>query len=214
VSLAGLQLGAYTLARPLGQGGMGSAWLARRSDGRFEGVVAVKLMNLALLSATGQERFQREGTALARLAHPGIARLLDAGVSASGQPYRMIEYVNGQRIDAWAETRARSREDRVGLVLQVRDAVAHAHASLIVHRDIKPSNILVSPGGLMKLLDFGIARLLEGDAAEDRTWTVDPHGARRSRLSRRAADCAGEPSTMPQHRCPSPPGQRWAFLQP
>jgi serine/threonine-protein kinase len=166
LSLAGLTLGAYTLERLLGQGGMGSVWLARRSDGRFEGQAALKLMNLSLLSATGRERFRREGTALARLTHPGIARLLDAGVAASGQPYLVIEYVAGQRIDAWADAHGLSREERVRLVLQVLDAVSHAHANLIIHRDIKPSNILVTADGSVKLLDFGIARLLEDDAAE------------------------------------------------
>jgi hypothetical protein len=139
MGLAGLELGAYTLERPLGQGGMGSVWLARRTDGRFEGRAAVKLMNLALLSPTGQERFRREGTVLARLTHPGIARLLDAGVAPFGQPYLVIEYVDGERIDAFAAERRLSREDRIRLVLQVLEAVGHAHANLIVHRDIKPS---------------------------------------------------------------------------
>ncbi len=169
MSLAGQQIGAYTLERPLGQGGMGSVWLARRTDGRFEGRAAVKLMNLALLSPTGQERFRREGTVLARLTHPGIARLLDAGVAPSGQPYLVIEYVDGERIDAFADARGLSREQRIGLVLQVLDAVGHAHANLIVHRDIKPSNILVTADGTVKLLDFGIAKLLEGEGGEERT---------------------------------------------
>ena len=175
--LAGLELGAYTLERPLGQGGMGSVWLARRTDGRFEGRAAVKLMNLALVSPTGQERFRREGTVLARLAHPGIARLLDAGVAPSGQPYLVIEYVDGERIDAFADARGLSREQRIGLVLQVLDAVGHAHASLIVHRDIKPSNILVTADGVVKLLDFGIAKLLEDEGGEARTALTGDGGA-------------------------------------
>src|SRR6185436_1704144 len=104
LTLAGLKLGHYTLVRPLGHGGMGSVWLARRTDGRFEGHAAVKLMNLALMSETGQERFRREGTALARLTHPAIARLLDAGVAPSGQPYLVLEYVDGQRIDSYVES--------------------------------------------------------------------------------------------------------------
>jgi serine/threonine-protein kinase len=167
VSLAGAELGAYTLERLLGQGGMGSVWLARRTDGRFEGRAAVKLMNLALLSPTGQERFRREGTALARLTHPGIARLLDAGVAPSGQPYLVIEHVDGRRIDEYADAHGLSREARIGLVVQVLDAVAHAHASLVIHRDIKPSNILVTGDGVAKLLDFGIAKLAKGEGTDE-----------------------------------------------
>jgi serine/threonine-protein kinase len=168
MSLAGLELGAYTLIRPLGHGGMGSVWLARRTDGRFEGQSAVKLMNLALMTESGQARFRREGTALARLTHPAIARLLDAGVAPSGQPYLVIEYVDGQRIDIYAEAAGLSRDQRVELVLQVLDAVGHAHANLIVHRDLKPSNILVTADGQVKLLDFGIAKLLQGDGEGER----------------------------------------------
>ena len=168
-SLAGMRLGPWVLEQPLGQGGMGSVWLARRADGRFEGRAAVKLMNLALLSPSGQERFRREGSVLARLTHPGIARLLDAGVAASGQPYLVLEHVDGQRIDDFATAHALDREARIGLVLQVLDAVSHAHANLIVHRDIKPSNILVTADGTVKLLDFGIAKLLEDEGAGERT---------------------------------------------
>jgi hypothetical protein len=167
--LVGLELGGYTLERRLGQGGMGSVWLARRSDGRFEGHAAVKLLNLALLSEAGQARFRREGSVLARLTHPGIARLLDAGVSASGQPYLVLEHVDGERIDAYVAARALSLEERVQLFLQVLAAVGHAHANLIVHRDLKPSNILVTRDGTVKLLDFGIAKLLDTDAGGERT---------------------------------------------
>ncbi|HKH93712.1 MAG TPA: serine/threonine-protein kinase, partial [Gemmatimonadaceae bacterium] len=177
MSLAGLKLGAYTLETPLGSGGMGSVWLARRTDGRFEGHAAVKLMNLALLSATGQERFRREGTMLARLTHPGIARLLDAGVAPSGQPYLVIEHVDGERIDAFASARDLGRDERIRLVLQVLDVVGHAHANLIVHRDIKPSNILVTADGTVKLLDFGIAKLLEEHQDGERTGLTADGGA-------------------------------------
>ena len=162
-TLAGLELGAYTLERALGQGGMGSVWLAHRSDGRFEGNAAVKLLNLALVSPAGQERFRQEGSVLARLTHPGIARLLDAGVSPGGQPYLVLEYVDGKRIDVFADERGLSVEERVRLFLQVLSAVSHAHANLIVHRDLKPSNILVTADGTAKLLDFGLAKLLEQD---------------------------------------------------
>jgi eukaryotic-like serine/threonine-protein kinase len=160
VSLVGLTLGAYTIERPLGHGGMGSVWLARRADGQFEGRAAVKLLNLALFSARGQERFRREGSVLARLTHSGIARLLDAGVSVGGQPYLVLEYVEGQRIDVFVTEHSLSRDARIRLVLQVLAAVSHAHANLVVHRDIKPSNILVTSDGTAKLLDFGIAKLI------------------------------------------------------
>ncbi len=164
--LAGQVFGAYALVRPLGAGGMGSVWLARRNDGRFEGTVAVKLLSPALLGgAAGASRFRREGTILARLKHPHIAQLLDAGVSEAGQPYLVLEYVEGEPIDRWCDERAPDVPSRVRLFLDVLAAVAHAHANLVVHRDLKPSNVMVSKGGQVKLLDFGIAKLLEGDDA-------------------------------------------------
>src|SRR5690606_15714794 len=123
---------------PLGHGGMGTVWLARRTDGRFEGRAAVKILNLALLSPAGQERFRREGSTLAKLTHPGIGRLLDAGVSPSGQPYLVLELVEGTPIDQSVESRRLGPTACVELFLQVLDAVAHAHANLVVHRDIKP----------------------------------------------------------------------------
>ena len=176
-ALAGLEVGPYRLERPLGQGGMGSVWLAHRVDGRFEGQVAVKLLNHSLLTPHGQERFRREGSMLARLTHPGIARLLDAGVRSQGQPYLVLEHVDGERIDAYVQSHALTGNDCVRLLLQVLDAVGHAHASLIVHRDIKPSNILVTRDGVAKLLDFGIAKLLgawgEAEDAGEAALTVD-----------------------------------------
>jgi serine/threonine-protein kinase len=175
-SLAGMQLGGYTLERPLGRGGMGTVWMARRTDGRFDGVVAVKLLHLALLDALGAARFRREGTVLARLSHPNIARLLDAGVNATGQPYLVLEYVDGERIDAYCDAARLPVEGRLRLFLQVLDAVAHAHANLIVHRDLKPSNILVRREGEVKLLDFGIAKLLGEDGAAAET-SITEHGS-------------------------------------
>jgi eukaryotic-like serine/threonine-protein kinase len=176
--LAGQRLGAYTLERPLGQGGMGTVWLARRSDGRYEGTAAVKLLNLALLDPVGGERFRREGSLLSRLSHPNIARLLDAGVSEGGQPYLVLEHVEGERIDRYADARRLSPEARLALFLAVLGAVAHAHANLIVHRDLKPSNILVTPDGTVKLLDFGIAKLLEEGPAGAEPSTITDLGGR------------------------------------
>ena len=165
--LAGLELGPYRLERLLGHGGMGTVWLASRADGRFEGHAAVKILNLALVSAAGRERFRREGSVLARLAHPGIARLLDAGVAGAGQPYLVLEYVDGRPIDDFVRERGLALEERVRLFLRVLAAVGHAHAHLIVHRDLKPSNILVTADGAVKLLDFGIAKLLDDGAGGD-----------------------------------------------
>ncbi|MGE5242971.1 MAG: serine/threonine-protein kinase [Betaproteobacteria bacterium] len=164
-------IGAYTLERPLGMGGMGTVWLARRSDGRFDGQVALKLVNLAVFDAAARERFAREGTLLARLAHPNIAHLFDAGVTASGQPYLVLEYVDGMRIDAYADSHRLGVRARLELFRQVAGAVAHAHANLVVHRDLKPSNILVDAAGCVKLLDFGIAKLLE-DKQREITITI------------------------------------------
>jgi serine/threonine protein kinase/Tfp pilus assembly protein PilF len=172
-ALAGTALGGYTLVRPLGQGGMGTVWLARRSDGRFEGEAAIKLLNLGLVGQAGEERFEREGSILARLAHPHIARLLDAGVSPGGQPYLVLEHVEGEPIDRSCDARRLGVEARLRLFLDVIAAVAHAHANLIVHRDLKPSNVLVRKDGQVKLLDFGIAKLLEGGEGEATALTRD-----------------------------------------
>ena len=163
----GMEVGAWTVDRSLGQGGMASVWLAHRTDGRYEGQAAVKFLNLALLGSTGAERFRREGSVLARLTHPGIARLLDAGVN-NGQPYLILEYVDGCRIDDYVAAGNLGRDDIVRLFLQVLSAVEHAHANLIVHRDLKPSNILVTADGTVKLLDFGIAKLLDSEEAGTR----------------------------------------------
>ena len=160
-SMAGQVLGAYRLVSHLGQGGMGSVWLAERCDGRFEGRAAVKLLNVALIGRAGEERFTREGTILARVRHPRIAHLIDAGVSPAGLPYLVLEYVDGLPIDRYCDDRALGIDARVRLFLDVLEAVAHAHANLIVHRDIKPPNVLVSTDGQVKLLDFGIAKLIE-----------------------------------------------------
>ena len=164
--LAGQMLGAYKLISPIGQGGMGTVWRAERCDGRFERQAAVKFLNLAVSGHGGEERFKREGAILGRLSHPHIAELLDAGVSEAGQPYLVLEHVDGDPIDRYCDERKLDIEARVRLFLDVLGAVAHAHANLIVHRDIKPSNVLVSKDGQVKLLDFGIAKLLEGEGQE------------------------------------------------
>ena len=166
-TLTGTRIGAYTLESPVGSGGMGTVWRARRSDGGFEGVAAVKFVSLARLDRESRERFKREGTALARLSHPNVARLLDAGVSEAGQPYLVLDFVDGVRIDRCADEQQLGVEARLRLFLQTADAVAHAHANLVVHRDLKPSNILVDRSGQVKLLDFGIAKLIAERRDED-----------------------------------------------
>jgi len=166
-SQCGAVLGSYRLVSQIGQGGMGSVWMAERCDGRFEGRAAVKLLNVAVAGRAAEERFRREGSILARVRHPHIAHLVDAGVSPTGHPYLVLEYVEGHSIDRYCDEHALGIEPRLRLFLDVLAAVAHAHANLIVHRDIKPGNVLVSVGGDVKLLDFGIAKLLESEASAD-----------------------------------------------
>jgi len=158
--LKGQSVGPYTLLFPIGEGGMGRVWLAERSDGRFERRVAIKFLQFSVATRAGAERFKREGRILGSLAHPHIAELLDAGVLPDGQPYMVLEYIEGNPIDQFCDSRALDVNARIGLFLEVLGALAHAHAGLIVHRDIKPSNVLVSKDGQVKLLDFGIAKLL------------------------------------------------------
>lgn len=162
--LTGQPLGAYRLIAQIGQGGMGSVWLAERNDARFERRVAVKLLKIALISRAGEERFKREGMILGRLAHANIAGLIDAGVSQAGQPYLVLEHIEGNHIDSYCDQDRLSIEARIRLFLDVLEAIAHAHANLVVHRDLKPPNILVRYDGRVKLLDFGIAKLLEHDS--------------------------------------------------
>ena len=162
-TLAGQTIGAFEVVSQIGQGGMGSVWLARRNDGRFERQVALKFLNIALLGKDGEDRFKREGKILALLAHRNIAELIDAGVTSAGHPYLVLEYVDGKQIDRYCDQHKLDVPTRIRLFLQVLDAVAAAHANLIVHRDLKPSNVLVRKDGEVKLLDFGIAKLIEAE---------------------------------------------------
>ena len=160
----GRRLGAYRLLRRIGQGGMGAVYLADRDDDQFEKRVAVKVLPLGLGSDATRRRFLAERRILARLEHPGIARLLDAGVAADGTPYFVMEYVEGEAIDRYCERKGCGIDERIDLFLQVCEAVEYAHAHRVVHRDLKPANILVTPGGRVKLLDFGIAKALDEHA--------------------------------------------------
>ncbi len=164
--LTGRLVGPYVIDGEIGHGGMGTVWRAHRADGRYEGSVAIKFLHSAWLGRHGEQRFLLEGQLLARLNHPSIARLIDAGVLDGTQPYLVLEFVNGEPIDLYCEHNELRSEARIQLFLRVLEAVAHAHSRLIVHRDLKPSNILVTPDGAAKLLDFGIAKLLEKGAPD------------------------------------------------
>jgi serine/threonine protein kinase len=154
----------YRILKQLGSGGMGSVWLAERSDDRFDRQVAIKFINLSAMGQGTTNRFMREGSILGRLTHPHIAELMDAGVTANTEPYLVLEYVEGRPVDEYCDEHMLAVEARIRLFLDVLSAVSHAHANLVVHRDIKPSNVLVNSDGQVKLLDFGIAKLL-ADAA-------------------------------------------------
>lgn len=164
---AGQRIGPYELVRELGIGGMAVVWFAQRVDGAVRRGVALKLPLLSRLRRDLAERFAREREILAQLDHRNIARLYDAGVAADGLPYLALEYVEGQPLTAWCDARHNSVRERLNLFLQVLDAVQYAHARHVIHRDLKPSNILVTESGRVRLLDFGVAKLLdEGEDAD------------------------------------------------
>src|SRR5439155_64042 len=159
----------YRLIRRLGSGGMGEVYLAERDDGEIQQQVAIKMLRAGADRPAWQERFLRERQLLSYLNHPSVARLFDAGHTESAQPYLVMEYVEGVPIDVSAE--GKSLREQLTLFLKICEGVAHAHRHLIIHRDLKPSNILVDPSGQPKLLDFGIAKLL--DETSDQTKTVE-----------------------------------------
>jgi tetratricopeptide (TPR) repeat protein len=160
-ALVGQNIGAYRLIRLLGVGGMGAVYLAERCADNFSQQVALKVVRNALASATALERFERERQILASLKHPGIAVLFDGGRTAEGQPFYTMEYVDGEAVTDYCFSRLDSVAARVRILLQIGSALASAHQNLIVHRDIKPSNVLVNSEGQVKLVDFGLAKLLD-----------------------------------------------------
>lgn len=168
---AGLRVGPYTLVRLVGEGGMGWVWLAERADGALTRTVALKLPKWTWSFPDLTARLARERDILASLEHANIARLYDAGVDESGRPYLAMEYVDGQPIDVYCRERALPLDARLRVLLQVAHAVAYAHSRLVVHRDLKPSNIVVAPDGSVRLLDFGIATLLDPAATTRRDVT-------------------------------------------
>ena len=163
----GMRIGPYALERVIGSGGAATVYLARRVDRQFDKQVAVKLVNHGFAAELTDDRVQTERQILARLEHPHIARLLDAGLSEYGQPYLVMEWVDGVSADQWVARERPSLEQRLDLWAGVADAVSYAHRNLIVHRDLKPSNVLVTRDGTAKLVDFGIAKLLADP------WTRD-----------------------------------------
>lgn len=167
-AVPGQSFGPWQVGRKLGAGGMGEVWLAERADALYEGKAAIKLLRATGDTTRLGARFSRERQALARLAHPGIARLLDAGIAGS-QPYLVLEYVRGRPLLEHAQ--ATSLVQRVQLALAIGRAVEYAHGRLIVHRDLKPSNVLVTAEGEVKLLDFGIASLMDEEHSEQTSLT-------------------------------------------
>jgi serine/threonine protein kinase len=168
-SLVGTSVGAYTIVAPIGQGGMGTVWLGERADGEIQRKVAIKFLTSGSYRQGWRDRFLRERQLLASLSHPSIVHLLDAGHASDGRPYLVMEYVDGDPIDVYA---ARvSVADRLKLFLRLCEGISYAHQRLIIHRDLKPSNVLVDATGHPKVLDFGIAKLLDDTA--DATGTMD-----------------------------------------
>jgi tetratricopeptide (TPR) repeat protein/predicted Ser/Thr protein kinase len=171
----GDRIGSYEVQHEIGRGGMGVVYLARRADEQFEKRVAIKLARIGVADDWIERRFRSERQIVASLDHPNIARLLDGGATADGRAYLVMEYVEGEPLGRWCDTRALGTRQRLEVFLDVCAAVAYAHQHLVVHRDLKPANILVTPEGSVKLLDFGIAKLIDpeptGESAE-RTGTL------------------------------------------
>lgn len=163
---AGTRIGPYRLVRELGRGGMGTVWLAERDDGQFQQRVALKLIKRGMDSAHVHSQFLREREVLARLQHPNIAQLIDGGVDHGDRPWFAMECIEGISLHDWLEQRQPDLRERLQLFLKLCRAVGHAHQQLVVHRDLKPSNVLVQEDGEPRLLDFGIAKLVEAESNE------------------------------------------------
>lgn len=159
--LSGTELGSWRILEQLGEGGMGSVYLAERADGEYEAKAAIKLVRGGIPDTASAARFRAERQILAALSHPGVAQLLDGGSTPDGTPYLVMEYVDGKPLTEWCEAHDADVQTRLELFLKVCDAVGHAHNALVAHRDLKPNNILVTGDGEPKLLDFGIAKIVE-----------------------------------------------------
>jgi serine/threonine protein kinase len=168
-SRAGRRIGVYQLVDQIGQGGMGEVYRAVRADGQYDKEVAIKFVRVGLDTAFVLERFRNERQVLASLDHPNIARLLDGGTTDEGVPYLVMELIEGTPIDQYCDVQRLAIPERLKLFLQVCSAVQYAHQRLVIHRDIKPGNILVTKDGVPKLLDFGIAKILDPSASPQTT---------------------------------------------
>ncbi len=193
------QIGAYRVIREIGRGGMGTVFLAERADGQFEHRVALKILRLDLPDENLHRRFLAERQILAHLDHPHIARLLDGGVSVNGRPYFVMEHVEGEPIDTYCDRHRLSLVERLDLFRSVCNAVHHAHRHLVIHRDLKPTNILVTEEGTVKLLDFGIAKLLDEDVmpqtiavTRSGMWLMTPDYASPEQVSGEAVTTASD----------------------
>lgn len=171
--MVGSMVGVYRIEKLLGRGGMGAVYLARRADGSYDQQVAIKMIRGGFTSDLMAARFRAERQILAGLEHPHICRLLDGGIASNGAPYLVMEYVEGVRIDEYCATRNLAERDRLELVALLLSAVECAHQNLVVHRDIKPGNVLVDDQGVVKLLDFGIAKLLRQDPVVGQTVSLE-----------------------------------------
>jgi serine/threonine-protein kinase len=179
----GKRFGAYRILREIGRGGMGSVFLAARADGEFEQQVALKIIRQSFADAELERHFRRERQILASLNHPHIAKLIDGGVSETGELFLAMEFIEGEPLIAFAEQHQLTIEDRLRLFLKICHAVSFAHQNLVIHRDLKPSNILVTQDGAPKLLDFGLAKLAEQSAASS---LVSQKGAEQTQTDFRA----------------------------
>src|SRR5215813_1838157 len=168
-SMLGRHVGPYRIEREIGRGGMGTVYEARRADGEFEHRVAIKLIKSGLDRDFVLRRFRNERQILAALDHPNIGRLLGGGTAQDGNPYFVMEFIEGQPLYRYADVHRLNISDRLRLFIQICDAVQYAHDKLVIHRDIKPTNILVAASGMPKLLDFGIAKLLNPELVSETT---------------------------------------------
>jgi eukaryotic-like serine/threonine-protein kinase len=186
------RFGAYQCDDILGSGGMGTVYRAHRDDGQFRQEVAIKVLRGSLRSEWYRERFLSERQILARLNHPNIARLLDGGMTSEGEPYLIMELIEGQPLDAYCDARRLPLDDRLSLFGQVLDAVDYAHRQLVVHRDLKPANILITEDGRAKLVDFGTSKLVEADAMTTSLHAVTPAYASPEQLRGEPAGVASD----------------------
>jgi eukaryotic-like serine/threonine-protein kinase len=188
------QFGPYRTVRLLGQGGMGAVYLAHRTDGQFEQTVALKIMSAQLAGPEFLRKFETERQVLAWLSHPNITRLLDGGVTETGDPYLVMEFVDGQAIDCYSDERRLGVEERLKLFLEVCEAVDCAHRNLVLHRDLKPGNIFVDRSGVVKLLDFGTASLLSDDSGVTATHArmLTPRYSSPERLRENRSSISGD----------------------